>query len=286
MRTLVLPALLACAALAGDPDPVKSVNGLNLQAWMEAEFASVGGAPVRVTLYNVSGDALLYRLDGDRPAIELRLTRKGEPTVRKPLPKDVQVHRPGGDTIPKGGHAWLFMVDLTDVFGALQPGAYALEVVHASKGYRTDAKGFAPAEIAAGKVAFEIIETSLDDARQKNPASKDVALRLVKLKDGTTVARMTNLGKGPLTFFAYTQEDEREPLSSLLVTESWTGRRWTGAVVGFCGTGLVRVTLHPGQTRDLMAPVLPAGIVRLTLEMTDPAGRAERSGAERVGAAQ
>jgi len=267
---LILPVLSGVATADEAPE---AVNGLSLQIWMEKEFAGIGALPFQVTLYNVSGAPMLYRLDGERPPLEFLLRRHGEKAERRvALPEKIDVIPVAAGRLPANGQAWIVRADLRRVFGPLEPGRYTVRVVHAAKGYRTDIKGFAPAEVSSTTHAFEIIETSLEEARKNSPGSKDVAMRVVEGKDGARIVRVTSLAKTPLNFFAYTV-DGREPLSSLVLAQNWTGRSWAGGQGGFCGTGLAPVVLAPGQTRDLQAPQMHEGIVRLMLDFTDAAGK-------------
>ena len=61
--------------------------------------------------------------------------------------------------------------------------------------------------------------------------------------------------------------------------QRWNGTKWQAASGGgFCGTGLERFTVQPGESRELQLPAFPypEGIVRFQLDCTDGDGKGAR----------
>jgi len=258
---LLLPlALLAAPARAEGP-----VNGLQWDVQMERAFADVGALTVRAFLRNVAPGPLAYEAKGDRPPVELVLTPKGGKPVSKPLPAGFAVDRTRG-ALPRMQYAWFLTGDLREAFGKLPPGAYTVRLVH-SAAYKTDAAGFHAAPVPSEPLAFEIVKTTLEDARKQCPATPGIAFRAVEKGKGR-VGLLTNHGEKPLTLWAYAGAPG-QPLQALVATEVWNGRAWTGQAGGWCGTGLEEFVIAPGETREIALSPYADGILRFQLSCRD-----------------
>jgi hypothetical protein len=193
-------------------------------------------------LRNVTTGKIAFKAEGDRLAVDLILEPEGKPAVRKPLPKEASCWK-GPAELEPGAYGWYLGGDLRHAFGRLPPGRYKLRVANSE-----------PA-------AFEVIDTSVEEARKNWTAPEGVEFRVA---DGVGV--LVNRRKTPIAVYAY---GVRQPLDALVTAQQWTGRAWGRFPGGFCGTGLQEVTIPAGGQRELALPALPDGILRLAVSCHD-----------------
>jgi hypothetical protein len=238
MRVLPLLALLSLPVAAAD-DLGWTVGVVSCSKYAPVEFSAL--------LRNVTAAKVPFKPDGDRPAIELVLTPEGKSAVRKPLPKEA-ICTKGPAEIEPGAFAWHVAGDLRRAFGRLPPGRYTLRA--------------GDSEAAA----FEVIDTSVEEARKNWKAPEGIELRVA---DGALV--LVNRRKTPIVVPSY---GDRDPLDTLATPQQWNGRAWTRFVGGFCGTGLVDVTIPAGGQRSLALPPLPDGILQVSVSCSERKGDA------------
>jgi hypothetical protein len=238
MRLLVLLPLLALlplpAALAGD-------LGWHVQVVTTSKYAPVEFV---AQLRNVTKGKIAFKAEGERPAIELILQRGKALPVRKPLPEETSVYKGPAELEPSQA-GWYASGDLRLAFGRLEPGSYTL--CAALEGLVSEA------------AEFEVIDTSVEEARKHWTAPEGIEFRI---KDGKGV--LVNLRKTSIRLLAYGDRKDA-PLDTLATAQQWTGRAWTRFPGGFCGTGLVEVTIAPGEQREIALPVFPDGILRFAV---------------------
>lgn len=238
MRLLPILALLTLPAAAADD------LGWHVQVATCSRFAPVEFVAM---LRNVTTGKVAFQADGERPAVELVLEPEGKPAVRKPLPKDVVAWK-GAAELEPGQYGWYLSGDLRRAFGRLPPGRYTLRVG------------------TSLPAAFEVIDTTIEEARKNWSAPEGIELRIEK-----GVGVLVNRRKTAIALLAY---GDRTPLDGLVTVQQWTGRAWTRTPGGFCGTGLSEVTIPAGARREIALPVLPDGIVRVSLPCFERKGDA------------
>ena len=247
-KILPLLALLSLPAAAAD-DFRWQVQVSTVSKYAPVEFVA--------QLRNDTKAKLPFQAAGDRPAAELILEAEGKPAVRKPLPKEAVAYK-GPAEVEPSQYAWYVSGDLRHAFGRLGPGRYTLRV--AAHGVVTE-----PA-------AFEVIDTSVEEARKDAAAIEGIEFR-VKGKVGI----LRNRRKTPFAVLAY-GDRKGEPLHAMVVVDQWAGPRrgWTGPRGLFCGTGLEEVTIAPGEEREIALPDFPDGILRLSVSCCEGEGDAKK----------
>ncbi len=176
--------------------------------------------------------------------IALLLQPEGGTPIRKPLPKDSNASV-GPSPVPEGSYAWYVSLDLRRAFGRLEPGVYSFRIVDAAF----------PCE----PVKFEVLATTIEDARKNGGGPGEVRL---EVRDGKGL--LVNGSKGAIRLLAY---GDRTPLSALVGTEQWTGRKWFGGIGGYCGTGLEEIEIAAGERCEVELPPSDDGIVRYVLSV-------------------
>jgi len=245
-RILPLLALLPLPLAAADD------LGWHVQVASCSKYAAV---EFQAQLRNVTNGKIAFKGEGDRPAAELILESAGKAPVRKPLPRDAVAYR-GPDELAPGQYGWYVSCDLRLAFGRLAPGRYTLRAVFG--------------DIASEPAAFEVSDTSVEEAKKNWAAPEGIEFRVAD-KDGGKVGILVNRRKTPLALLAYAGA-QGAPLQALVTAQQWTGRAWTGFVGGFCGTGLEEVTIAPGAEREIALPSFPDGILRLAVSCHERAG--------------
>jgi hypothetical protein len=190
-------------------------------------------------LRNPTAEKVAFPAKEERPGIVLTLETEGKPPVRKPLPKELAAYK-GTAEVEPGQYAWYVSGDLRRAFGRLPPGRYTLRV-------------------GAAAAAFEILETSVEEARKNWTAPEGIDLLA---KDGKAI--LVNRRKTPISLYAYGDRAD-QPLDALTTAQQWTGRAWTRSPGGFCGTGLEEVVIPAGGRREIALLPLPDGILRLSV---------------------
>ncbi|MCK6459238.1 MAG: hypothetical protein L6Q95_05010 [Planctomycetes bacterium] len=203
-------------------------------------------------LRNASAGKAAFGAEGDRPALELILETGGKPAARRPLPKEAVAYK-GPAEVEPGGYAWYVTGDLRRAFGRLAPGRYALRVSLGG--------------VSSDPAAFEVIDTSLEEARKAWKAPEGIEFRV----KAPGVGVLLNRRKTAIALWAYGDRKD-EPLSALVTAQQWTGREWTRFPGGFCGTGLREIAIAPGGEREVALPELPDGIVRLAVSCFERKG--------------
>ncbi len=239
----ILPLLallpLPLAAAAGD-------LGWHVQVVTTSKYAPV---EFQAQLMNVTKGKIAFTAEGDRPAVELILETEGKPALRKPLPKGAVAYK-GPVELEPSQYAWYVGGDLRLAFGRLAPGRYTFRA--------------AMGGIVSDAAAFEVLDTSLEEARKNWSAPEGVEFRV---KDGKGF--LVNRRKTPILLLAY---GAGTPLEALVTAQQWTGRAWTGSPGGFCGTGLQEVTVDPGGEREISLPPFPDGILRIAVSCYERKG--------------
>jgi len=136
--------------------------------------------------------------------------------------------------------------DLRRAFGRLPPGKYTLRV---------------SAGALSGPAAFEVIDTSLEEAKKAWKGPEGIELRV----KAPGVGVLVNRRKTAIGLWAYGGEQKGKPLDAMATAQQWTGRAFEAFAGGFCGTGLEEVTIAPGAEREIALPSMPDGILRLSV---------------------
>jgi hypothetical protein len=123
--------------------------------------------------------------------------------------------------------------------------------------------------VASPAAAFEVIDTSLDEARKAWKAPEGIEFRV----KAPGVGVLVNRRKTAIGLLAYGDRKD-EPLQALVTAQQWTGREWTRFPGGFCGTGLSEITIAAGGEREVALPEPPDGIVRLSVSCFERKGEA------------
>jgi hypothetical protein len=241
-----LASLLPLLALLPLPPAAAGDLGWHVQVLTTSKYAPV---EFQAQLMNVTAKKIAFNAEGDRPAIDLILEHGKAPAPRKPLPKDATVYKGPAELEPSQA-AWYVSGDLRCAFGRLAPGSYALRV--------------AIGENVSEPAAFEVVDTSVEEARKNWTAPEGIEFRV---KDGKGV--LVNRRKTPIALLAY---GGQAPLNALVMAQQWTGRAWTASRGGYCGTGLEEVTIAPGAEREIALPSFPDGILRLSLSCYERKG--------------
>jgi len=244
-RILPLLALLPLPLAAADD------LGWHVQVVTTSKYAPV---EFQAQLRNVTQGKIAFASEGDQPAVELILEPEGKPAVRKPLPKEAVAYK-GPAELEPSQYGWYVGGDLRLGFGRLAPGRYTL---------RAALKG-----VVSEPAAFEIVDTSVEEAKKNSVAPEGVELRM---KDGKAI--LVNRKKTPIFLLAY---GDRKPLDALAMPQQWTGRAWTGPGGLFCGTGLSEVQIAPGEEREVTLPPLPDGILRIGVSCYERKGDANEA---------
>jgi len=237
MRYLPLLALL--------PLPLAAADDL---AW-DVQVATVSKyAPVEFSAQyrNYSKKNATFEANGERPALELILEPEGKPPVRKPLPKEAMVDK-GPKELQPSQYGWYVKGDLRHAFGRLLPGKYTLRVSLGAQ--------------VSKPAAFEVIDTSLEEAKKAWKSADGIELRVKAPGVGVIVNRR----KTRIRLWAYGGDRKDRPLDALVTVQQWTGHAWQEPAGGFCGTGLGEVTIEPGGEREIALPPLPDGILRVAV---------------------
>jgi hypothetical protein len=244
MRLLPLLALL--------PLPLAAAGDLewHVQAATASKYAPV---EFQAQLRNVSPGKVAFEAADERPALELILEPEGKPPARKPLPKGAVAYK-GPKELAPGSYAWYVSGDLRLAFGRLAPGRYALRV----------ALGGALSAAAA----FEVVDTSVEEARKSWKAPEGVEFRV----KAPGVGVLANRRKVAIGTWAYGGDRKDRPLEAMVIAQQWTGRAWTAFGGGFCGTGLEDVAIPPGGEREIALPAMPDGILRLSVSCFERKG--------------
>lgn len=241
MRFLPLLALLPLpVAAAGD-------LGWDVQVSATSKFAPV---EFRAQLVNVTNANVAFRAEGERPAVELILEADGKAAVRKPLPKQAVVSK-GPSRLAPRQFGWYVSGDVRHAFGRLQPGRYTLRATLGG--------------VVSAPTAFEVVDTSLEDAKKAWNAPEGIEFRVKE--EGVGI--LANHRKQPIQLWSY---GDLEPLQALVMVQQWTGRGWTASPGGYCGTGLVEVTIAPGAEKRVALPPIPDGIVRVAVSCSQGNG--------------
>jgi hypothetical protein len=248
---LLLPLLaLLPLPLAAAADLEWHVQALPVSKYAPVEF--------QAQLRNVSAGKIPFKALGERPALELILEPEGKPAARQPLPKEAVAYK-GAAELEAGQYAWYVSGDLRHAFGRLAPGRYALRV------------SLGPA--VSAPAAFEVIDTSVEEARKSWTAPEGIELRVKEPGVGVLVNRR----KTAIGLWAYGDRKDR-PLDAMATAQQWTGRAWTRFAGGFCGTGLVEITIEPGGEREVALPAEPPdGILRHSVPCFEKKGEAVES---------
>ena len=250
MRLAVFLPLLALLPL---PPAAAGDLGWHVQVSTTSKYAPV---EFQAQLMNVTKGKIAFKADGDRPAMDLILEAEGKPPVRKPLPKDVTAYK-GPNELEPSQAGWYVTGDLRRAFGRLAPGRYTFRA--------------AIAESVSEPATFEVVDTSVEEARKNWTAPEGIEFRV---KDGKGV--LVNRRKTPLQLLAYAGQKDA-PLNALVTAQQWTGRAWTGFLGGFCGTGLQEVTIQPGEQREIALPPFPDGILRLAVSCYERKGEGQEA---------
>lgn len=247
MRSLRFLPLLALL-------PLPTAAAADLE-WHAQVLTASKHAPVQfhAQLRNVSKAAIAFNVEGARPKAELILEPEGKEAVRKPLPKEATAYK-GAEQVEPGAFAWYVSGDLRHAFGRLAPGRYALRV---SIGQQV-----------SPPAAFEVIDTTVEDARKASKAPEGIEFRVKEPFKGVVVNRR----KVPIGIWAYGGDRKDRPLDAMVTAQQWTGREWARAGGGFCGTGLEEVMIAPGAEREVALPAPPDGIQRLSVSCFEREG--------------
>jgi hypothetical protein len=265
----LLCALAVPATAKEDPALAKTVSGKTVAGlqWflnMPRQFTDHDALFVTCTLSNVSAEKIT--ISSIVPKIDFVLTGQNKKPVRREM-KDLRLQ---SATPQKGGSVFRFSTDLRRQFGRLEPGRYTFRLVLPGSHYKL--KGAQDAgDIPSADMTFDVVKTTLADAKQAAKATPDVKIEFIAGKGkAPTLCKVTNTGNRSIVIMAYVGGPKDQPLTCIsFVHEKWTGKGFLQhSMGGWCGTGLGDIQIKPGESRKLRINSYTEGIGRFKLAYT------------------